>query len=719
MKKFLLSLVGLLGFMGMTQAETVTDVLTPTSLGLDGTSTYKVYTYTGQSGAEYYLQCSNGTDIQLRQTSPSGLVVTKSVGKVTSVEITWNAATSGGRQLNFYASETPYTNSDALYASGITSVGNVIYAAGTSVNTFTFTGGTPYFGMRSNSGALYVSQISVTWDLDGAVKTPAGLEYANDSYTAIIGESFETPTLTNPNNLPVTYSSSTPDVATVDATTGAVTPVSVGVTTITASTVGNETYAAGVATYTLTVKKAAPANTISETITAADFETLSTSYAANTFTSSVTGITYFAFAYKGNQNGQTVLQIRTTNSNEGVVVQDNPNHYKVVSVEVDQTTASQLNIYGSETAYEEAADLYSADDAGTQEGTITSTYGQIDFTGDYEAWGIRSSSGARYINYITVVYEAQDSSLEPAGLAYSAQTATVDFGATDYTLPTLSNPNNLTVTYTSSVPEVATVNTSGEVEILAYGTTVISAKSEATDTYAAGNASYTLTVYPVATSIAQIQEIAGTDDKLQVKVNCPLTVTFKNNKNVFVTDGTNAIQIYGTTPDYEEADIIPAGWVTTYTVYQTYTPELVPVTIPGESTSKNADYVAPTATEITIDMVNEVVVLDHVTFTTATPATKVNFEGTWKEATYTFRNNYEIASVPAGEYDVKCLVSVYNGNPQLYAIEFAEAGTLAVGAIEAAEGEAVYYNLQGVRVANPERGIFVKVQNGKAVKVVK
>lgn len=35
------------------------------------------------------------------------------------------------------------------------------------------------------------------------------------------------------------------------------------------------------------------------------------------------------------------------------------------------------------------------------------------------------------------------------------------------------------------------------------------------------------------------------------------------------------------------------------------------------------------------------------------------------------------------------------------------------------EGEAIYFNLQGARVMNPERGIYVKVQNGKAVKVVK
>lgn len=35
------------------------------------------------------------------------------------------------------------------------------------------------------------------------------------------------------------------------------------------------------------------------------------------------------------------------------------------------------------------------------------------------------------------------------------------------------------------------------------------------------------------------------------------------------------------------------------------------------------------------------------------------------------------------------------------------------------DGEAVYFNLQGVRVDNPENGIFVRVANGKAVKVVK
>lgn len=46
-------------------------------------------------------------------------------------------------------------------------------------------------------------------------------------------------------------------------------------------------------------------------------------------------------------------------------------------------------------------------------------------------------------------------------------------------------------------------------------------------------------------------------------------------------------------------------------------------------------------------------------------------------------------------------------------------GKVAVDAIEVEEGEAQYFNLQGVRVAKPENGIFVRVLNGKAAKVVK
>ena len=44
--------------------------------------------------------------------------------------------------------------------------------------------------------------------------------------------------------------------------------------------------------------------------------------------------------------------------------------------------------------------------------------------------------------------------------------------------------------------------------------------------------------------------------------------------------------------------------------------------------------------------------------------------------------------------------------------------SVGVDEITAAEGEAQYYNMHGMRVANPESGMFICVQNGKAQKVV-
>ena len=73
--------------------------------------------------------------------------------------------------------------------------------------------------------------------------------------TATLGKDFTEPTLTTtPDNLTVAYSSSEPAVATVDATTGEVTLVAAGTTTITATFAGDETYNGATASYILTVK---------------------------------------------------------------------------------------------------------------------------------------------------------------------------------------------------------------------------------------------------------------------------------------------------------------------------------------------------------------------------------------------------------------------------------------------------------------------------------
>jgi len=84
-------------------------------------------------------------------------------------------------------------------------------------------------------------------------KQDAGLAYAEETYRANLGEGFTAPTLTNPNNLVVAYTSSNEKVATVDAASGRVTIVGTGVTTITATFDGNDKFFQDEASYALTV----------------------------------------------------------------------------------------------------------------------------------------------------------------------------------------------------------------------------------------------------------------------------------------------------------------------------------------------------------------------------------------------------------------------------------------------------------------------------------
>lgn len=84
-------------------------------------------------------------------------------------------------------------------------------------------------------------------------KAPNGLAFSEAKATATIGNPFTPPTLENPNKLSVTWSSSDEKVAKINATTGEITFVAAGKTTITATFEGNEYYQPGSVSYELTV----------------------------------------------------------------------------------------------------------------------------------------------------------------------------------------------------------------------------------------------------------------------------------------------------------------------------------------------------------------------------------------------------------------------------------------------------------------------------------
>ncbi|MBO5632740.1 MAG: dockerin type I repeat-containing protein [Aeriscardovia sp.] len=91
--------------------------------------------------------------------------------------------------------------------------------------------------------------------LERKVLADAELAFEKEAYDLFLGEEFVAPLLINPHSVTVTYSSSDENIATVNAETGEVTIHTKGVTTISATSSATDTYKAGNASYTLTVKR--------------------------------------------------------------------------------------------------------------------------------------------------------------------------------------------------------------------------------------------------------------------------------------------------------------------------------------------------------------------------------------------------------------------------------------------------------------------------------
>lgn len=149
----------------------VTDTFDRETTGRTGTG-YGDWTHTStDSGISYAGNSAAGNDaIQLRSDkNTSGIVVTangdeETVGKIT---VTWNTNTTNGRKINIYGKNTAYSDPTDLYNSETqgTLLGTIVY--GTSVS-LTITGSYNYFGLRSNSGALWLDEIEIEW---GGVST--------------------------------------------------------------------------------------------------------------------------------------------------------------------------------------------------------------------------------------------------------------------------------------------------------------------------------------------------------------------------------------------------------------------------------------------------------------------------------------------------------------------------------------------------------------------
>lgn len=89
--------------------------------------------------------------------------------------------------------------------------------------------------------------------------------------------------------------------------------------------------------------------------------------------------------------------------------------------------------------------------------------------------------------------------------------------------------------------------------------------------------------------------------------------------------------------------------------------------------------------------------------------------GTWVELSTDTGSHTTVADAKAGDkYSVR-----FDCNTNEIYLTYTGSSAINAVAAEAAQAPAVYYNLQGIQVANPEAGLYIQVQGGKATKVIK
>jgi len=107
--------------------------------------------------------------------------------------------------------------------------------------------------------------------------------------------------------------------------------------------------------------------------------------------------------------GNSSIQLRSNNSNSGIVTTASGGKAKKITVVWNSGTTSgrTLNVYGKNTAYTDATELYNTSTQGTSLGTIVNgTSTELTITGDYEYIGFRSASGALYLTSVEIVWDS-------------------------------------------------------------------------------------------------------------------------------------------------------------------------------------------------------------------------------------------------------------------------------------------------------------------------
>ena len=209
--------------------------------------------------------------------------------------------------------------------------------------------------------------------------------------------------------------------------------------------------------------------------------------------------------YAGNSaGGNDAIQLRSNNSNSGIVTTASGGKVSKIVVTWQSSTADgrTLDIYGKNTAYSAATDLYSSSTQGTKLGSIVKgTSTEVTISGDYAYIGMRSKSSAMYITSIEITWETDGESggdepeapAEPVKLATPTNLQAPNITENSFTLTwnAVANASGYKVTCGSEAKDVTdptaeftglTANTEYNVSVVAVGDGVNYTDSDAKET---------------------------------------------------------------------------------------------------------------------------------------------------------------------------------------------------------------------------------------------
>lgn len=418
------------------------------------------------------------------------LTANESLNGVTSVTIV--ASSNGaGNTIAVKVGDTNFNGEVTEIASGTSNANKEYTFTGESTN------GVITVTINDDKAAVWVKSISVKNQDVVPGKEAAGLSFGEETkFTVDLSGTFTAPTLTKTTDAAATYTSSETSVATVDASTGTVTLVGAGTTTITATTPETDTYMAGSASYTLTIT---------------DVASMPKFQKVTTVTS---GKRYLIAVENGGEllvaqpvaSGKDFDYLQVTSpaqtDAEGLLYMENlDNAFTLTAVEggyyIQQADGRYLyksgnydNFNVGNEAGDNAVWTIEPQADGTFLITNVSVYKYVQFDPNYNSFG--SYADARGL--LPMLYEEVGGKEAPE-FSFAAQTATFNLLDADaFTAPALNSTSDGDVTYTSSNPEVATIDADGRIEALAAGETTITATLAETDEFTAATAEFTLYV---------------------------------------------------------------------------------------------------------------------------------------------------------------------------------------------------------------------------------